>query len=47
MNKKGPIVIIEDDEDDRNIIKEVFAELNFENEIIYFENGKCTCPFNR
>jgi DNA-binding NtrC family response regulator len=39
MNKRGPIIIIEDDEDDRDFLMEVFKELNFENEIIYFEDG--------
>lgn len=40
MNKTGPIIIIEDDEDDRQFIMEVFKELDFKNEIIYFEDGE-------
>ena len=40
MNKSGPIIIIEDDEDDRNFLKEVFKELNFENETNYFPDGE-------
>ena len=40
MNKKGPIIVIEDDEDDRQFIKEVFIELNYENKIIFFEDGQ-------
>ncbi len=40
MNKSGPIIIIEDDEDDRNFLKEVFKELNFENETHYFPDGE-------
>jgi len=40
MNKTGPIIIIEDDEDDREFIMEVFKELDFKNEIIYFEDGE-------
>ena len=40
MNKKGPIIVIEDDEDDRQFIKEVFIELNYENSIIFFEDGQ-------
>lgn len=39
MNKNGPIIIIEDDEDDRLFIKDVFLDLNFDNEIIFFEDG--------
>ena len=40
MNKTGPIIVIEDDEDDIFIMKEVFKELNFDNEIIFLKNGK-------
>jgi DNA-binding NtrC family response regulator len=40
MNKKGPIIIVEDDEDDRLFMKDVFTELNFSNEIIFFEDGQ-------
>ena len=40
MNKSGPIIVIEDDADDRDFLIEVFKELDFENEIIYFEDGE-------
>lgn len=40
MNKTGPIIVIEDDADDRAFFKEVFEVLNYENEIIYFEDGE-------
>lgn len=39
MKKHGPIIVIEDDEDDRIFMKDVFLDLNFKNEIIFFENG--------
>jgi CheY-like chemotaxis protein len=39
MNKTGPIVILEDDIDDRELLAAAFAELKFENEIVYFGNG--------
>jgi len=39
MNKKGPFIFIEDDPDDREILSEVFRELNFSNELIFFGNG--------
>lgn len=39
MNKAGPIIVIEDDPDDIAFFKEVFEALNYENEIIYFEDG--------
>jgi response regulator RpfG family c-di-GMP phosphodiesterase len=38
MNK-NPIIIVDDDVDDLDIIKQVFTELKVENEIIYFDNG--------
>ena len=39
MNKKGPIIIIEDDEDDQEILVEIFNRLGVENKIIYFSDG--------
>jgi CheY-like chemotaxis protein len=45
MNKKGPIIVIEDDEDDREFMKDVFIELNYENEIIFFEDGQLALNF--
>jgi CheY-like chemotaxis protein len=38
MNK-NPIIVVDDDLDDLDIIKQVFTELKVENEIIYFDNG--------
>jgi CheY-like chemotaxis protein len=39
MNKNGPILVIEDDEDDKEIILEVFKTLDYGNEIIFFYDG--------
>jgi CheY-like chemotaxis protein len=39
MNKTGPIVIIEDDPDDQQILAEVLKDLDFSNEIIFFFDG--------
>ena len=36
MNKKGPIVIIEDDEDDQEVLTEIFTKLGHANELIFF-----------
>ena len=36
MNKTGPIVIIEDDIDDQEMLTEIFNELNYENELVFF-----------
>ncbi len=40
MNKGGPIIIIEDDLDDQEILTDVFNELNYKNEIIFFAEGE-------
>ena len=40
MNKKGPIVFIEDDIDDQDILTDVFKDLDFPNEIIFFTEGE-------
>lgn len=39
MNKGGPIIIIEDDKDDQEILGEVFKKLNIPNKIIFFTDG--------
>ena len=36
MNKSGPIIIIEDDVDDQDILAEIFKELNYKNKLIFF-----------
>ena len=36
MNKKGPIVIIEDDLDDQDVLTDIFKELNYGNQLIFF-----------
>src|SRR5689334_18178774 len=39
MNTDAPILIIEDDKDDRDILNDVFLELRYPNEIIFFNTG--------
>lgn len=39
MNKSGPIIIVEDDEDDRFVLDQIFKNLDYKNKIIYFKNG--------
>ena len=36
MSVKGPVVIVEDDEDDITILTEIFKDLKIENKVIYF-----------
>jgi CheY-like chemotaxis protein len=39
MNKGGPIIVIEDDLDDQEILVEIFQKLGYVNQIIYFHDG--------
>lgn len=39
MNRRGPIIVIEDDLDDQEVLQEAFGDLNYENEIIFFNDG--------
>lgn len=40
MNKGGPIIIIEDDLDDQDILREVFTSLTCKNEVKFFSDGE-------
>ena len=40
MNKNGAIVIVEDDADDQEMFTMVFKELNYKNEILFFNDGQ-------
>ena len=39
MNKRGPIVIIEDDTDDQEILSDIFKELDYNNKLIFFADS--------
>lgn len=45
MNKSGPVVVIEDDEDDREILSAIFKDLEYKNEIIFFEDGNTALEY--
>lgn len=40
MNKRGPIIIIEDDLDDQEMLENVFKELECPNKVIFFNDGQ-------
>jgi len=40
MNKTGPIIIIDDDQDDQELLRELFADLNLKNEVFIFDEGE-------
>ena len=39
MNKNGPIIVIEDDIDDQDLLTEIFKKLNYPNKIIFYKDG--------
>ena len=39
MKRTGPIMIIDDDRDDRELLEETFSILNYPNPVIFFSNG--------
>jgi CheY-like chemotaxis protein len=45
MNKGGPIIIIEDDPDDQEILTEVYQKLKYPNEIFFFPDGQRALDF--
>jgi CheY-like chemotaxis protein len=45
MNKYGPIIVIEDDVDDQEVMVEIFKKLGYRNEIVYFMDGNEALEF--
>ena len=45
MNTNGPVIIIEDDADDQDVLQEVFKKLNYPNEILFFADGQEALDF--
>ena len=45
MNKKGPIVIIDDDEDDHELLRELLNELKIDNETVFFSDGESAVSY--
>ena len=39
MNKYGPIIVIEDDIDDQEILADIFKELNYKHKLIFFRDS--------
>jgi len=47
MDKAGPIVIIDDDPDDQELMKELLTELTGPQEIVIFDNSDAALEFLR
>lgn len=45
MNREGPVVIIEDDIDDKEMLEEVFKNLDYPNDLLFFEDGQTALDF--
>jgi CheY-like chemotaxis protein len=45
MNSDAPVVIIEDDIDDKEMLEEVFAKLGYKNELLFFADGEAALHF--
>ena len=45
MDKSGPIIIIEDDLEDQEILTEIFKKLDYANEIIFYTDGNEALEF--
>jgi CheY-like chemotaxis protein len=39
MNKNGPVVVIEDDIDDQEILGMIFSKLAYDNPVMFFKDG--------
>src|SRR5690606_15216305 len=44
-NKNRPIIIIEDDSDDQDVLTEIFNKLNYPNKILFFFDGQKALDF--
>ena len=40
MKNTGPVIVIEDDLDDQEILREIFKKLDYANEICFFKDGQ-------
>ena len=45
MNKNGPIIVIDDDEDDQELMKEIFSRINVRNQVIFFDSGESALEY--
>lgn len=45
MNKRGPIVIIEDDLDEHFLYEMVFKDLGYQNEVVFFSDGDAAIAY--
>ncbi|GAA4332385.1 hypothetical protein [Flaviaesturariibacter amylovorans] len=45
MKNTGAVIVIEDDVDDQELLTEVFRELDYPNEILFFADGEAALGY--
>lgn len=45
MNKNGPILIIEDDIDDQIFLETIYKRLNYQNELVFLNDGEAAIAY--
>lgn len=45
MNNNGPVIIIEDDIDDKEMLEQVFHKLAYPNQLLFFSDGQAALDF--
>ncbi|HWJ04092.1 MAG TPA: response regulator [Verrucomicrobiae bacterium] len=45
MNTNGPVIVIEDDIDDKEMLEDVFQKLGYPNKLIFFQDGQSALDF--
>jgi CheY-like chemotaxis protein len=45
MNCNGPVIVIEDDIDDKEVLEEVFQKLDYPNQLLFFQDGQSALDF--
>jgi CheY-like chemotaxis protein len=45
MNRNGPVIVIEDDVDDKEMLEIVFQDLGYKNKILFFQDGELALEF--
>ena len=45
INSKDPVIVIEDDKDDQEMLRAAFEKLDYPNEICFFDNGQLALDY--
>jgi len=39
MNNNRPLIVIDDDQDDQDLLAEIFRKLNYKNQVLFFDGA--------